>query len=62
MDGKHNTDHDGWPDVDGLKAEVRKQFDALLTFCCNDEGKFIGSKGTCFENSSNCDACWCCCS
>lgn len=40
MDGKHNTDHDGWPDVDGLKAEARKQCEALLTFCCSDAGKF----------------------
>src|SRR6266581_1409883 len=35
MDGKHKKDQDGCPDIEVLKAYLRKRFEEVLAFCCD---------------------------
>ena len=35
MDDKHKKDQDACPDVETLKADLRKRFENLLAFCCD---------------------------
>jgi Uncharacterised protein family (UPF0236) len=35
MEGKHKKDQDGCPDVEAVKADLRKRFEELLAFCCD---------------------------